>query len=353
MPLPLRTLLLLAATAATAHAATAPLKSPWDLHPVTAVGTDKPYTCPQAAPLPKDIVAFDYYSDAKHSVVDEKRYAAYQATQDTFRATTRAAQDAADNFQSTGNKAAAECALRILSANAANASMTGSMASNQSNYVQNWTLGALAVAWLKVRPASPGTEPDRKAVTAWLVAVARQTNDYFTARNAKHTNDGTNNHLYWAGFAVMAAGIAANDRALYDWGESTFAEGATRIAPDGSLPLEMARGQRALHYHLFAIAPLVMMAEFAAANGENLYTAKDSALRRLVTRTVSGLTDNAWFTEHAGARQDTPEEPGKYKSDDLLILKTYNRRFPDPALTKLLASVDFRPFGYIGGMPPP
>jgi len=41
--------------------------------------------------------------------------------------------------------------------------------------------------------------------------VGQQVEDYFAARRAKGTSDERNNHLYWAGFAAMAMGIAAND----------------------------------------------------------------------------------------------------------------------------------------------
>ena len=40
------------------------------------------------------------------------------------------------------------------------------------------------------------------------------------------------------------------------------------------------------------------------------------------------------------------------KSDDIIVLESYVRRFPDPNLSKLIASTDLHPFGYIGGYPP-
>jgi poly(beta-D-mannuronate) lyase len=330
-------------------ASAATLKSPWDVHPVAAAA--KSYSCPTLAPLPKDIVAFDFYSDAKHSIIDPKRYAVYQQSQEQFRTTTSEAAKAADSFQATGNQGAATCVLQILTAEAKAEAMTGNMASNQSYYVQNWTLGALAVTWLKVRSAEPGTVEQRKEVVDWLVNVALATRKYFTERNQKGTDDGTNNHYYWAGFAVMASGIAANDQALYSWGEGTFMEAMKRVAPDGTLPLEMARGQRALHYHLFAIGPLIMMAEFGEANSQDLYAIDNAALRRLVTRTVAGLIDNSYFAQKAGVAQDTPEK-GKLKSDDIIALEPYVRRFPDPNMSKLLVATDLHPYGYLGGLPP-
>src|SRR5450755_3125593 len=53
------------------------LVSPWDLHPLKV--KDAQYSCAVFARLPHDVEAFDYYTDAQHSIKDEKRYAAYNA----------------------------------------------------------------------------------------------------------------------------------------------------------------------------------------------------------------------------------------------------------------------------------
>ena len=150
----------------------------------------------------------------------------------------------------------------------------------------------------------------------------------------------------------MATAIATNDRAQYDWSGTTLDEAVNRVTPQGTLPLEMDRGQRALHYHLFALAPIVMMAEFEAANGTDAYVKKDNAIRRLVQRTVNGLTDNSFFTEQAHVAQDTPAKPNENKSEDVLWLVSYLKRFPDEATTKILHTADLHPFNYIGGYPP-
>ena len=330
-----------------AHAAT--LRSPWDLHPVVARAGS--YTCPDLPPLPKNIEATSYYSDAKHSVVDPAKQAAYNAVRKQFQTTMAATEKAADTFQQSGNRSAAECVLRILDSEAGAAAMTGTMSSNQAYYVQNWTLGSLAVTWLKVRSAAPGTPQQREAAIAWLKAVAMQTQAYFAARHAKGTNDGTNNHYYWAGFAVMGAAISSNDPALYAWARGTFDEAAGRVTADGTLPLEMDRGQRALHYHLFALAPIVMLAEFGEANGDDAYARNDHALQRLAERSIAGLRDNSYFEQKSGAAQDTPD-PAGLNSDDVLWLVPYLRRVPNADAAKLLQTVSLKPFDYLGGDPP-
>lgn len=332
-----------------ASAAAAPLRSPWDARVVQF--SDASYSCPALKPLPEDIDASDYYTDAKHSVIDPKRLAAYQAVEAQFDQATKAAAKAADDFQANGSRHAAECVLQILDQEATADAMTGSMSTNQANYVQNWSLGALAVAWLKVRSAEPGTAEQRKAATGWMTKVGAQVQAWFSERHAKGTNDGTNNHYYWAGFAVMGAGIAADNRAMYDWGAGTYDEAISRIAPDGTLPLEMARGQRALHYHLFALAPIVMMAEYGEANRDDLYARRKSAVHLLVRRTIAGMLDNSYFAKQAGAAQDTPDKK-ETKSTDVIWLAPYLRRFPNEEMNKVLHSASLHPYNYIGGLPP-
>lgn len=347
-----KTLLLgsLCAAAAFGAAARSPatLRSPWDPHPVLPKAGS--YDCPALPPLSKDIVASSFYSDSKHSVIDPARLAQYRAAQRPYVETMKEAEEAADAYQQGGNRAAAACVLQILDKDAAASSMTGSMSTNQAHYVQNWTLGGLAVSWLKVRAAQPGTPEQRQEAIDWMKIVAGQTRDYFTMRHAKGTNDGTNNHYYWAGFAVMGAAVSSNDQELYDWALSTFDDAVSRVAADGTLPLEMGRGQRALHYHLFALGPIVMMAEFGEANGENLYAARDHAVERLANRAISGLKNNSYFSEKAGVAQDTPAPNGLH-SDDIIWMVPYLRHFPNADGTKMLQSTKLKPFGYLGGYP--
>jgi poly(beta-D-mannuronate) lyase len=300
--------------------------------------------------MPRDIHAFSFYSDDKHSIVDPKRYEVYQKAAAPFREVTKAAEDAADTFQANGSTAAARCVLHILSVAADDQAMTGNMDSNQSYYVQNWTLGALAITFLKVRSSNAGSADERKKIVGWMSRVAHATESYFNQRRAKKTKDSQNNHLYWAGMTVMAVGVAADDRQFYDWGVGAYQDGAGQVAPDGTLPLEMERGARALHYHLFAAAPLVMMAEFGAANDQDLYAAHQGALHLLVRRAISGLQDNSYFKQKAGVEQDTPG--AKPKPTDIVWLRPYARRFPNPQYTSMLKGVASVPYEYLGGVLP-
>jgi poly(beta-D-mannuronate) lyase len=327
----------------------AALKSPWSAP--KKVQASESYDCPADKPLPHDIVAADYYSDAKHSIIDPVRYAAYNAAQEVFRAQQDDVEAAADSYQAHGNLAAANCVIKVLKADTAADAMTGDMSTNQAYYVQNWTLGALAISYLKVRPGSGVAPADDAAISAWMVKVGGQVEAYFEARRKKKTDDGRNNHLYWAGMAVMAAGIVGNDHALFNWGASTYYDGVHFILQDGTLPLEMNRGQRALHYHLFALGPLVMMAEFGEDNGIAMYAENHGAIHMLIKRSLAGLIDNSYFTSKAGAKQDTPEG-GKIKSNDVVWAIPYVKRYPDAAISKMISGVDIKGWNYLGGLPP-
>jgi len=327
----------------------APLKSPWGAAKSAPSGGK--YDCPATSALPHDIAAADYYSDAKHSIIDPARYAAYNAAQELYRSQMVAAEDAADLYQKTGKLAAAHCVVQMLKQDAVADSMTGSMSTNQAYYVQNWTLGALAISYLKVQKSGVMNAGDNAAIATWMVKAGRQVEDYFEARREKKTVDGRNNHLYWAGYAVMAAAVVGNDHPLFDWGASTYYDGVHFIEPDGTVPLEIARGQRALHYHLFALGPLVMMAELGEDNGLPMYAANNGALHLLVNRALSGLGNNTYFTSKAGTKQDTPEG-GKIKSNDVLWAVPYVKRFPNSAISAMINSVQLKGWDYLGGMPP-
>jgi poly(beta-D-mannuronate) lyase len=98
--------------------------------------------------------------------------------------------------------------------------------------------------------------------------------------------------------------------------------------------MEMDRGQMALHYHLFSLAALVMLAELGETNGLDLYRERDSALQRLVARCVGGLEDPSYFQQKTGVQQVTT--PG-IEPWQISWAQPYTRRFPDAKTSELLA----------------
>ena len=105
----------------------------------------------------------------------------------------------------------------------------------------------------------------QKRVTAWLDAVARKDISF-----EKPTDSG-NNHHYWRGLAATSVGVAASDGKLFKFGVETYRGGISDIDRNGALPKEMARHENAIHYQGFALEPLVVLAQFAAGQGVDLY----------------------------------------------------------------------------------
>jgi poly(beta-D-mannuronate) lyase len=331
-----------------AAGAAEPLRSPWDGKNVKL--TDASYACPAIVHLSPDLTTDRFYSDAKGSIIDPEKWKAYVATSGPYKALGQQVVDAADTYRTTGSREAAECAIEHMEAGAKDGVFTGKMSSNQAYYVQGWVIGAIAIAYLKVRDSGLISADQAHLILPWIVNVAQRTMEYYDARREKGTGDGENNHLYWAGVEVSAAGIAANNRKLFDWGMDTYQVGVAQIEPDGALPLEMRRGQRALHYHLYALAPLVYLAEFGEDNGLNLYAEHNYALKKLVALATQGLVDNSFFVKATGIAQDTPKGPPT--AEELSWAQPYVLRFPDPAISQLLAKAPSLSYMYLGGLPP-
>jgi poly(beta-D-mannuronate) lyase len=331
----------------TAHAAPH-LLSPWDGKDVKL--TDAPYACPAVNHLSPDVTTDRFYSDSKSSVIDPEKWNAYVASSGPYKDLGQQIVDAADEYRTTGSRDAAECAIEHMETAAKDGVFTGEMSSNQAYYVQGWVIGAIAIGYLKVRDSGLILPDQEREILPWIVSVAQQTVNYYDTKRQKSTGDSENNHLYWAGVEVSAAGIAANSRKMFDWGMDTYRVGIAQVRPDGSLPLEMRRGQRALHYHLFAAAPLVYLAEFGEDNGLNLYASDNYALKKLAELSTRGLIDNSFFVKATGIRQDAPKGPPT--AEEIGWAKIYVARFPDPLISKLLTQAPSLSYMYLGGLPP-
>ncbi|KAF1055615.1 MAG: Polysaccharide lyase [Stenotrophomonas maltophilia] len=256
--------------------------------------------CPPPPPGQPNIRAMGYYSDKASSVVDPQlKEANRQATAPLDRYAADVAR-MSDDYLRSGDTAAAQCTLAWLAGWAGDHAMLGQMIrvnNDQSFYMRQWMLDAVALAYLKVQDQA-GAE-QRAAIEPWLKQLARANLAYWDSPKRKR-----NNHYYWGGLGVLATGLATHDDSLWRAGHDAFQSGVDAIQPGGSLPLEMARRQRALHYHDYALAPLVMMAELARLRGQDWYAANGHALDRLARRVVDGSTDSRWFEQHAGIAQD-------------------------------------------------
>ncbi|WP_211463385.1 alginate lyase family protein [Collimonas silvisoli] len=287
--------------------------------------------CPPAPAGLRDIEANSYYSDAHYSVIDPVLKARNEAAVKPFSDYLSAVSANADRYLASGDSAAAQCALSWLDRWAVDGAMLGKVASSQAQYERKWTLAGVALAYLKLRPQA---EPAQRAhIEAWLPQLADAALAF-----ADNGRQARNNHYYWVGLAVMATGMATGDAKYIKAASRIYDTALNDIGDDGSLPLELNRAGRALSYHNYALAPLVMMAELANLNHENWYQRQHGRLQKLAHLVLSGIADPSWFVEKTGAQQEIPK-------GSILGWITFYRQ-ADPALIplsqELMAQAPFR-----------
>jgi poly(beta-D-mannuronate) lyase len=323
------------------------LKSPWDGHPVAF--TDSPYTCPDPPPFSKSLDAEGYYIDAHHSVIDPVKKAIYEKAAEAPDHLGEWTTQAADAYLRHGSRAGAQCVYTLLSAAAAAKAWSATMASGQAHYVQKWLLAATAMAYLKVRNTGVGTLEQDKEIQKWFGLLADQVRDYVDDKMTNPNSDAWNNHRYWAGLAVCAAGIARNDSREFHFGIEAFKAGVDEIGPSGALPRELQRAGMALHYHLYALAPLIMLAELGEANGIDMYSQNHNALDRLVNLCEQGLQHPEIFEKATGVEQNMPD---KISGAVIGWAVPYVKRHPDAQLSAWIAQAGSTAFWQWGGLPP-
>jgi poly(beta-D-mannuronate) lyase len=329
------------------RAAESPLQSPWDSHSIAL--TDAPYTCPASPQIPRDLNIGSYYTDEHHSIVDPARKEAHDGISRPIHDLSNELARAADDFRSTGSRAAAQCVITLLEAAAHDRALAGSMLSGQAYYEQAWALSSWAITYLKVRGNGMDAPEQTKSIAKWLKNLAESVRANYDRKLQNPHSGRPNNLYYWAGLAVSAAGVVCNDRGLFKWGMDAYKHGVSTITSDGVLPAEMQRAARALHYHLFAVGPLIFLAEFGEANGLDLYAEKNYAIKRLVARCISGLQDHSYFEAQTGKPQDIPDT---IQGDLIGWAKPYVRRFPDPQISMLLEKAPRISYSTWGGLPP-
>jgi poly(beta-D-mannuronate) lyase len=260
-----------------------------------------------APPAPmRDIDIPRFYSDAAGTIVDPKLKAAHDAAQNALTAYLREVTSNADKSVKRSKPAeaqqAADCALSWITTWAKGDAWLGKMAQQQAEYQRKWDLAGVSLAYLKVRRfASP---EQRAVIEPWLVLFADATVKFFDNPERKR-----NNHWYWQGVGLAAVGLAANSKPHWERAKGIMADATKDIAADGTLPMEMERGARALHYHAFSCMPVVAMALLGRAGGEDWGALNNGAMDRLVQATAKGLADPTVFDTLAKIPQERPVNP--------------------------------------------
>ena len=181
--------------------------------------------------------------------------------------------DGANRYVATGDHADAACVASLLARWAAAKALLdySYRESSQAWYQVEWTLSSISLGYSIVQSDPVISADQRRQILKWMHDVT----DYMFDQDP-HPDDHAreNNHAYWRALCAASVGILTNDNKLYRRGLKQYVRAIGQMNSDGSLPLEMARHENALHYQSFALAPLVMTAELAARQGTDLYNVR-------------------------------------------------------------------------------
>lgn len=205
----------------------------------------------------------------------------------------------------------------------------------------------LAIALLQADAVGGLDAAKRTRVLGWLKANIEATMLFFDGEAPP--NASRNNLRAWAALAAAATGRLDSDQNILDWARSSLELVACQASPDGSLPLEMNRADKAMNYQLHATAPLVVTAELLAATGYDAYAACDGALTRIAGFSLKAAADPAVVEQVAGVEQSYQTGKQKLEPFALAWLEPYLRHQPDAAAEALAEK--YRPLAHakLGG----
>lgn len=193
------------------------------------------------------------------------------------------------------------CAASALAA-WARAGALGDMRSEDAMLSRSRLVAELMLGAMALDEAGSLDRGDRLAIARWGEGIARETARWFEREAGSVSR--RNNHRLWAALAVGAAGRFAERPELMAWARASADVGLCAVDGDGLLPLELARGPRALRYHVYALRPLLALGRLDG--GGDAPRPCPDALSRL-TRAVAGMLDDpAPVAARAGAQQLPP-----------------------------------------------
>ena len=263
------------------------------------------FVCEQPPTPVRDLVVPSFYrrDDSTHSIVDPDALAERNRGAAPVRKFGNGISRMGDRWLGENPPPAdvADCMASWLDAWAGATALLGRV-SRQGASERKWTLATLSLNYALIRNVSAQDEDRRVRIEGWL----RKLGWVMIPDYARKPYAEQNNHLNWAALSALATAIAVQDKPMFDWAIDAARGAISNIAADGSLPLELRRAKRSVHYHVFALQPLVLAAEIAAANGIDLYTVDGGALHRLVDFARAVIADPALVGDRVGVPQEMP-----------------------------------------------
>ena len=309
---------------------------------------EKPFACPE---VPSPVIALSfgsrYTDDSKtRSDIDETSNAdvdkALQPVEKFIGELMKMANTALVNADANR----ASCVLAWLDQWAAAGALTNLETANVELAIPARYAG-IAIALLQAETVGALDPVKRARVVDWLSDAGADMRAFFDT--GAPPNASRNNLRAWAGLASAAIGRLDGDAGSLAWARESFELVACQAAPDGSLPLEMNRADKALNYQLHATAPLVVTADLLKATGYDGYAACNGNLARIAGFSLAALADPSIVQKINGVEQTF--QTGKQEVEPFMLawVEHLLRHQPDPALDELVDGL--RPLGHakLGG----
>lgn len=315
------------------------------------VEVEKPFVC---APAPEPVVSLSIGSryeknSATRSEISE------ESNQDVDKA-LEPVEDFINDLSGMANtaylgeadaQANADCVMDWLHAWAAGDALT-EMNSLNARLAVSPRLAGMALAYLQAQTlATPDAERD-EVTTAWFEKQADEVIEFFETEAGPLAS--TNNLRAWAGLATAAVGSISGDEDTRSWARESYKLLVCGAEDSGALPAEMERGERALHYQLHAVAPLVVAVAILDPDGTADEELCRSKLEQIVEFTLTGVEDPGIVADVVGRAQVfSGEDETELAPYQLAWAEAYLSRYTNAPLEAYI--VPLRPLRYskLGG----
>ena len=225
-----------------------------------------------------------------------------------------------NQYLATGSQVEAACALAQLDTWAQTKALLDydPKVSSQAWYQVEWTLSSAGTTNSVLVNDATLDPAQQQRVTAWLDTAARNLISF------EKPGESGNNHHYWRALAAISIGVTASDNKLFRFGIDTFKQAVDDIDSNGAFPREMARRENATRYQGFALEPLVLIAEFAARQGVDLYAYQSHgrSLRNAIVFFGRAVDDPSLVKPYASEPQK-----GEFRPSDFAQFVFYAARF--------------------------
>lgn len=328
-----------------------PLVAPFDLPARRAAlgGEDLHFaTCPPAPAPMRTLPEIErFYADAKQSVRDESKWLAAMARLRDLRVygIQLGTMNTDHMIDAHPDPARAACMRDHLQRWAAADAMSGEPKMMTSSNRAWFVLINAATTLIILKQDGSITPAQSAPIERWLQRQAWSVIafDDHMYRRIKNTPRYPNNHVYWAGAAAVAVGVATQDNRLFMAGVAFGRAGLDQVDEAGMLSGELWRGERAFAYTLWAAAPLALIVRYAQANGIPLIDANRGALMRLARTTSAIPSSSALFEQRAQAAPVDRSRPWPHYAGDLAFVELVLASRDDRALQGVIAP--YRPLG--------